>query len=89
MQRPPTLVHITDGGLLDNTGVMQLMRRREERILLAYGGNDPKDAETYRLTRSSMPFFCRAVFGISAIEFAALQLGGGGGGGLMMRCPLL
>mmetsp|Transcript_91848 Transcript_91848/g.285687 ORF Transcript_91848/g.285687 Transcript_91848/m.285687 type:complete len:457 (+) Transcript_91848:2-1372(+) len=40
---PPSLVYVTDGGLLDNTGVMQLMRRRVRRILLVYGGNDPKD----------------------------------------------
>jgi len=41
-ERPPSLVCVTDGGLLDNTGVMQLLRRRCKRILLVYGGNDPK-----------------------------------------------
>jgi len=44
---PPTAVHVTDGGLLDNTGVMQLFRRRIQRILLAYGGNDPKEQFKY------------------------------------------
>jgi len=42
-ERPPSLVYVTDGGLLDNTGVMQLLRRRCRRILLVYGGNDPQE----------------------------------------------
>jgi len=40
---PPSLLYITDGMVEDNTGVMDLLRRRCERILLVYAGADNKD----------------------------------------------
>lgn len=36
--RPPTLLYVTDGMVIDNTGVIQLLRRRCKKILLVYGG---------------------------------------------------
>eukprot|EP00929_Paragymnodinium_shiwhaense_P058871 TRINITY_DN29491_c0_g1_i1.p1 TRINITY_DN29491_c0_g1~~TRINITY_DN29491_c0_g1_i1.p1 ORF type:complete len:952 (+),score=112.91 TRINITY_DN29491_c0_g1_i1:111-2966(+) len=41
--RPPSLIYVTDGGLQDCCGLMQLMRRRSERILLVLAAEDPDD----------------------------------------------
>jgi hypothetical protein len=41
--RPPGLLYITDGGLQDCTCVVQLMRRKCPRILLALAASDPDD----------------------------------------------
>merc|ERR1719499_1381595 len=41
--RPPNLVYVTDGGVQDCTGIMQLLRRRRTRILLALAADDPND----------------------------------------------
>uniref|UniRef100_A0A7S4QNG8 PNPLA domain-containing protein n=1 Tax=Alexandrium monilatum TaxID=311494 RepID=A0A7S4QNG8_9DINO len=40
---PPSLLYVTDGMVEDNTGVMDLLRRRCQRILLIYAGGDVKD----------------------------------------------
>lgn len=40
---PPRLLYIMDGGIMDATGVMQLVRRRRERILFVLNEDDPKD----------------------------------------------
>ena len=42
-ERPPSLIYVTDGGVQDCTGLLQLMHRRCERILLALAAADPKD----------------------------------------------
>mmetsp|Transcript_4523 Transcript_4523/g.11234 ORF Transcript_4523/g.11234 Transcript_4523/m.11234 type:complete len:386 (+) Transcript_4523:1-1158(+) len=39
--RPPNLIYVTDGGVQDCTGILQLMRRRRERIVLVLGAEDP------------------------------------------------
>jgi len=39
--RPPHLVYVTDGGVQDCTGVVQMIQRRERRILLALASDDP------------------------------------------------
>eukprot|EP00927_Polykrikos_kofoidii_P026154 TRINITY_DN23337_c0_g1_i1.p1 TRINITY_DN23337_c0_g1~~TRINITY_DN23337_c0_g1_i1.p1 ORF type:complete len:1193 (+),score=184.22 TRINITY_DN23337_c0_g1_i1:127-3705(+) len=51
-ERPPSLLYVTDGGILDSTGLVELARRRCKRILLVYGGNDPKD--TMRSLKKAM-----------------------------------
>lgn len=39
--KPPAAIYVTDGGVQDCTGLMQLMRRRCECILLVLGFEDP------------------------------------------------
>eukprot|EP00928_Gymnodinium_smaydae_P017267 TRINITY_DN16602_c0_g1_i3.p1 TRINITY_DN16602_c0_g1~~TRINITY_DN16602_c0_g1_i3.p1 ORF type:complete len:334 (-),score=72.21 TRINITY_DN16602_c0_g1_i3:80-1081(-) len=39
----PATVHVSDGGVLDNTGVVPLLRRRERKIVAAYAGNETKN----------------------------------------------
>jgi len=41
--RPPSLIYVTDGGVQDCTGIVQLLRRRCERILLVLAASDPND----------------------------------------------
>ncbi|CAE8709444.1 unnamed protein product, partial [Polarella glacialis] len=41
--RGPCLLYVTDGGVQDCTGIVQLMRRRCERILLVLAAADPRD----------------------------------------------
>merc|ERR1719343_1848875 len=41
--RPPNLIYVTDGGVQDCTGILQLMRRRRTRILLVLAAADPND----------------------------------------------
>lgn len=41
--KPPGALYVTDGGVQDCTGVLQLLRRRCPRILLAFAGADPND----------------------------------------------
>jgi len=40
---PPRMLYVTDGGVRDCTAVVQLLRRRTERILLVLAAADPKD----------------------------------------------
>uniref|UniRef100_A0A7S1RQN3 Uncharacterized protein n=1 Tax=Alexandrium catenella TaxID=2925 RepID=A0A7S1RQN3_ALECA len=42
-EKPPGLLYVTDGGVQDCTGIVQLLRRRCERILLALAAADPRD----------------------------------------------
>jgi len=42
-EKPPGLLYVTDGGVQDCTGVVQLLRRRCERILLVLAAADPQD----------------------------------------------
>jgi len=42
-ETPPSMVFVSDGGVQDCTGVLQLMRRRCDRILLALAGSDAED----------------------------------------------
>ncbi|CAE7551176.1 unnamed protein product [Symbiodinium natans] len=41
--KAPSLVYVTDGGVQDCTGVLQLLRRRSAQILLALAASDPDD----------------------------------------------
>lgn len=41
--KPPRMLYVTDGGVKDCTGVLQLMMRRRERIVLALAGADRTD----------------------------------------------
>jgi len=41
--RPPNLVYVTDGGVQDCTGLLQLTKRRVKRILLILAAEDPND----------------------------------------------
>uniref|UniRef100_A0A7S1S3C6 Uncharacterized protein n=1 Tax=Alexandrium catenella TaxID=2925 RepID=A0A7S1S3C6_ALECA len=41
--KPPGMLYVTDGGVQDCTALMQLMRRRVERILLVLAASDPGD----------------------------------------------
>ncbi|CAE8657753.1 unnamed protein product, partial [Polarella glacialis] len=41
--KPPSMIYVTDGGVQDCTGVLQLMTRRSARILLALAASDPDD----------------------------------------------
>jgi len=41
--RPPNLIYVTDGGVQDCTGILQLIRRRSPRILLVLAAADPAD----------------------------------------------
>jgi len=41
--RPPRMLYVTDGGVRDCTGIVQLMRRRCKRILLVLAAGDPTD----------------------------------------------
>lgn len=41
--KPPGLLYVTDGGVKDCTSLVQLMRRKCERILLALAAGDPDD----------------------------------------------
>lgn len=41
--RPPNLIYVTDGGVQDCTGILQLIRRRCERILLVLASSDADD----------------------------------------------
>ncbi|CAE7366109.1 clpC [Symbiodinium natans] len=38
--QPPGMVYISDGGVLENTGVLSLLRRRQRRILAVYAGEE-------------------------------------------------
>lgn len=40
---PPSLLYVTDGGVRDCTGIVQLMQRRCPRILLVLANADPRD----------------------------------------------
>lgn len=42
-EKAPSLVYVTDGGVQDCTGVLQLLRRRTAQILLALAASDPDD----------------------------------------------
>jgi len=42
-RRPPRMLYVTDGGVKDCTAIVQLMRRRCERILLVLAASDPND----------------------------------------------
>eukprot|EP00928_Gymnodinium_smaydae_P011266 TRINITY_DN14181_c0_g1_i2.p1 TRINITY_DN14181_c0_g1~~TRINITY_DN14181_c0_g1_i2.p1 ORF type:complete len:995 (+),score=233.60 TRINITY_DN14181_c0_g1_i2:123-2987(+) len=42
-ERPPSMLYVTDGGVQDCTALVQLMRRRCERILLVLAAQDPDD----------------------------------------------
>jgi hypothetical protein len=42
-EQPPRLLYVTDGGVQDCTALVQLMRRRCERILLVLAAADPGD----------------------------------------------
>ncbi|CAJ1367655.1 unnamed protein product [Effrenium voratum] len=53
-EKGPSLMYVTDGGVQDCTGILQLLRRRSARILLALASSDPDDElsvlrETMRL----------------------------------------
>lgn len=37
---PPDLVYVTDGGMMDNTGILMLLRRRCRHILSVYAGEE-------------------------------------------------
>jgi len=41
--KPPSLLYVSDGGVQDCTSIVQLMRRRCERILLVLAADDPED----------------------------------------------
>eukprot|EP00933_Yihiella_yeosuensis_P036297 TRINITY_DN30042_c0_g1_i1.p1 TRINITY_DN30042_c0_g1~~TRINITY_DN30042_c0_g1_i1.p1 ORF type:complete len:254 (-),score=31.69 TRINITY_DN30042_c0_g1_i1:31-792(-) len=41
--QPPSMLYVTDGGVQDCTGILQLLQRRSERILLALAAADPDD----------------------------------------------
>jgi len=41
--RPPRMLYLTDGGVLDCTAILQLLRRRRKRILLVLAAMDPVD----------------------------------------------
>lgn len=41
-ERPPAMIYVTDGGVQDCTGLMQLMRRRCKCILLILSFDDPR-----------------------------------------------
>jgi len=45
-ETPPSMVYISDGGVQDCTGIIQLMLRRSPRILLALAAHDPHDELT-------------------------------------------
>ncbi|CAE7221303.1 unnamed protein product, partial [Symbiodinium pilosum] len=42
-EKAPSLIYVTDGGVQDCTGLLQLLRRRSARILLALAASDPDD----------------------------------------------
>lgn len=42
-KHPPRMLYVTDGGVRDCTALVQLMRRRSERILLVLAAADPHD----------------------------------------------
>jgi len=42
-ERPPPLLYVTDGGCRDCTTLVQLVLRRQERILLSLAASDPTD----------------------------------------------
>jgi hypothetical protein len=42
-QKPPRMIYVTDGGVKDCTGLIQLLRRGSERILLALASWDPHE----------------------------------------------
>eukprot|EP00931_Biecheleriopsis_adriatica_P003985 TRINITY_DN105724_c0_g1_i1.p1 TRINITY_DN105724_c0_g1~~TRINITY_DN105724_c0_g1_i1.p1 ORF type:complete len:1073 (+),score=121.40 TRINITY_DN105724_c0_g1_i1:187-3219(+) len=42
-EQAPRLLYVTDGGVQDCTGILQLLRRRTARILLALAASDPDD----------------------------------------------
>jgi len=42
-ERPPRMLYVTDGGVKDCTTIVQLMRRKCERILLVLAAFDPED----------------------------------------------
>lgn len=42
-ETPPSMIYVSDGGVKDCTGVLQLMLRRAGRILLALAAEDPED----------------------------------------------
>jgi len=44
--RPPNLIYVTDGGVQDCTGILQLIRRKTPRILLVLAAEDPTDELT-------------------------------------------
>eukprot|EP00932_Pfiesteria_piscicida_P006957 SRR837773.1694.p1 GENE.SRR837773.1694~~SRR837773.1694.p1 ORF type:complete len:457 (-),score=64.71 SRR837773.1694:81-1250(-) len=53
-EKPPSMIYVSDGGVQDCTGVLQLMLRRSGRILLVLAAEDPDDElhvlrETMRL----------------------------------------
>lgn len=41
--KPPSLLYVSDGGVQDCTSIVQLMRRRCQRILLVLAADDPED----------------------------------------------
>eukprot|EP00439_Symbiodinium_sp_Y106_P060328 s1120_g8.t3 len=43
--QPPGTVYISDGGVVDNTGVLSLLRRRCRRILAVYAGEEAQGKE--------------------------------------------
>lgn len=42
-KQPPRMLYVTDGGVRDCTALVQLMRRKSERILLVLAAADPRD----------------------------------------------
>merc|ERR1719401_1853934 len=41
--QPPRMLYVTDGGVIDCTALVQLIRRRCRRILLVLAASDPED----------------------------------------------